>query len=69
MMEINIGDVLEFKSQHPCGGREFLVVRIGDDVVIKCERCGALLRFGRKRMERKVKSVRPEEGESRENNY
>ena len=28
------------KKQHACGGKEWLVVRTGADVKLKCQKCG-----------------------------
>ena len=33
-------DVLELKKTHPCGSREFSVLRIGSEVRIRCKGCG-----------------------------
>ena len=30
-MNINIGDILTMKKQHPCGSKEWEVLRIGAD--------------------------------------
>ena len=30
-MNIQVGDVLQMKKTHPCGGREWLVLRVGMD--------------------------------------
>ena len=30
-MDINVGDVLKLKKQHPCGSREWEVLRVGAD--------------------------------------
>ena len=39
-MEIQPGDVLEMKKEHPCGSRTFLVLRSGMDFKIRCTGCG-----------------------------
>ena len=39
-MDIKIGDVLEMKKAHPCGGNRMLVMRVGADFRLKCEKCG-----------------------------
>ena len=30
-MDIRVGDVIELKKQHPCGSREWTVLRVGMD--------------------------------------
>ncbi|MFC2045514.1 DUF951 domain-containing protein [Chloroflexota bacterium] len=42
-MEIKPGDMLRLKKKHPCGGNEWLVVRIGADIGIKCLKCQHLV--------------------------
>ena len=51
-MDIRVGDLLELKKPHPCGGNLWEVVRTGADVKIKCLKCGRvvmldLLTFGK----------------------
>ena len=38
-MDVRVGDILEMKKPHPCGGKEFLVTRAGMDFKIKCLKC------------------------------
>lgn len=56
-MEISVGDVLEMKKAHPCGGKEFLVLRTGADVKIRCNVCGRELMLDRLKAEKSVKRV------------
>ena len=35
-MDVNVGDILLMKKQHPCGSREWEVLRIGADFRLKC---------------------------------
>ena len=37
--KLNIGDIIKLKKQHPCGGYEWEIVRIGTDFRIKCTTC------------------------------
>ena len=39
-MNIQVGDVLQMKKTHPCGGREWLVLRVGMDFRLRCQTCG-----------------------------
>ena len=39
-MDVRPGDILQMKKQHPCGGKEFLVLRAGMDFKIRCNGCG-----------------------------
>ena len=34
--KFDLGDIVEMKKQHPCGSKEFEVIRLGADIKIKC---------------------------------
>ena len=38
-MDINVGDVLKLKKQHPCGSKEWELTRVGVDFKLKCIGC------------------------------
>ena len=35
-MDIQVGNIVKLKKQHPCGSREWEVLRIGADFRLKC---------------------------------
>ena len=39
-MDVRVGDTLLMKKPHPCGAKEFLVLRSGADFRIRCKGCG-----------------------------
>lgn len=39
-MIYNVGDVIITKKTHPCGGNQWVIVRTGADIKIKCQNCG-----------------------------
>ena len=39
-MDSRIGDVLTMKKPHPCGSREWEVLRVGADFRLRCRGCG-----------------------------
>ncbi len=59
-MDIQIGDVLELKKNHPCGSREWKVLRVGMDFKLKCLGCGHEMMTPRSKAERAVKRVKRE---------
>ena len=63
-MDIQIGDVLELKKNHPCGSREGKVLRVGMDFKLKCLGCGHEMMTPRSKAERAVKKVKREGRES-----
>ena len=57
-MDIHVGDVLELKKQHPCGSREWQVLRGGMDFKLKCAGCGHELMLPRSKAEKSVKKIK-----------
>lgn len=56
-MDINVGDKIVMKKQHPCGSSEFLVTRIGMDFKIRCIGCGHEVMLPRQKCEKNIKKV------------
>ncbi|MCH5191591.1 MAG: DUF951 domain-containing protein [Oscillospiraceae bacterium] len=56
-MDIRVGDRLEMKKNHPCGGKLFLVLRAGMDFRVRCEKCGREVMVSRVKIERNIKKV------------
>lgn len=60
-MDIRVGDVLVVKKQHPCGSKEFTVLRVGMDFKIRCKGCGHEVMLPRAKIEKNIKKVLPQE--------
>lgn len=56
-MDIQVGDTLVMKKQHPCGSCRWLVMRIGADFKLRCEGCGHELMLPRSKAEKSIKRV------------
>ena len=56
-MDIQVGDILRMKKEHPCGSKEMLVLRVGADFKLKCTGCGREFMTPRSKCEKKIKSV------------
>ena len=57
-MDIQVGNILKLKKQHPCGSFEWEVLRVGADFRLKCQRCGHQIMIPRKTLEKSVKEIR-----------
>jgi hypothetical protein len=55
IMRIKLGDRVQMRKPHPCGGNELEVIRTGLDIRIRCLRCGRKVMMPRVRFERGVK--------------
>lgn len=56
-MDIKVGDTLELKKAHPCGSRQWQVLRVGMDFKLRCMGCGHELMVPRSKAEKAVKKV------------
>jgi len=57
-MDIQVGDIVKLKKQHPCGSHEWEVLRIGADFRIKCLGCEHQIMIPRKTIEKSIKEIR-----------
>ena len=62
-MDIKVGDVLQMKKNHPCGSREWKVLRVGMDFRLRCLGCGHEVMLPRAKAEKNIKKVLPKDGE------
>ncbi len=63
-MDVQVGDVLEMKKAHPCGSRQWLVLRVGMDFKLRCAGCGHELMTPRAKAEKNIKKILREEAEA-----
>ena len=56
-MDIQIGDVVTLKKQHPCGSKEWEVLRVGMDFRLKCLGCDHQVMIPRKQLEKNVRQI------------
>ena len=56
-MDINVGDTLVMKKPHPCGEKNFLVMRVGMDFRLKCLGCGHEFLIARQKAEKNIREV------------
>ena len=56
-LQINVGDVLEMKKQHPCGSKHFKVLRVGADIKISCLGCERTVTLDRLKIEKMIKKI------------
>ncbi len=53
--KLNVGDVVEMRKEHPCGGKEWEIHRVGADIGITCLTCGRRVLLTRRDFTRQVK--------------
>lgn len=53
----NLGDIVELKKQHPCGSKNWEVIRLGADIKVKCCGCGRIIMMTRSQFNKDVKKI------------
>ena len=54
-MELNVHDRVELKKPHPCGGKEWEILRVGMDIKLRCLTCGHELMLPRSKAEKSIR--------------
>lgn len=56
-MDIKVGDTLVMKKSHPCGEKNWVVLRTGADFRLKCAGCGHELMTPRFKAEKNIRQI------------
>ena len=56
-MDIQVGDKLRMKKAHPCGSKDWLVLRIGADFRLRCLGCKHEVMVERFKIEKNIRQV------------
>ena len=57
MENIEVNDIVTLRKPHPCGGRDWKVVRIGADIGLECLTCGHKIFLSRSELARRIKGT------------
>ncbi len=57
ILKFSVGDTVELKKNHPCGGKLFKILRVGSDIRIVCQGCGRDMVLDRLKLEKSVKKL------------
>lgn len=52
-VDLRIGDLIRLRREHPCGGRDWRVDRLGADIGLVCTTCGHRILMDRLDVERR----------------
>lgn len=58
MLVYEVGDIVQLKKSHPCGSREWKILRVGADFKLKCLGCGHEIMVKRQLVEKNTKNIR-----------
>lgn len=56
-VDFHVGDVVQMRKVHPCGGYEWEVMRVGADFRIRCLKCSRQVMLPRPKFEKGVKKI------------
>ena len=54
-VKFTVGERIQLKKPHACGGDTFVILRVGMDFRIQCETCNAQIWMNRPDLEKRVK--------------
>jgi hypothetical protein len=55
-LELVLDDVVRLRKQHPCGSTDWVVVRLGADIGLRCLGCGRRVLLPRRTVEKRIKT-------------
>ena len=56
-MDLKLHQLVELKKTHPCGSRNWEVLRVGMDVKLRCQGCGHEVMAPRRNIEKSIKRI------------
>lgn len=56
-MDVRVGDILVMKKEHPCGEKQWSVLRSGMDFRLRCMGCGHEVMLPRSKAEKNVRQI------------
>ena len=57
IIRFKVNDVIELKKPHPCGVKEFKIIRVGSEMRIVCCGCGRDMNIDRVKLEKATKRI------------
>lgn len=66
IIPLSAGQRVRLRKPHPCGGDVFRILRAGSDVRLICQTCGRDMTLDRLKLEKAIKKILPDEGETPE---
>ena len=57
IIKFKLNDIIELKKPHPCGSKQFRILRVGSEMRILCLGCGRDMVLDRIKLEKAVRRV------------
>ncbi|HET7035676.1 MAG TPA: DUF951 domain-containing protein [Thermomicrobiaceae bacterium] len=55
-LDVYLDDVVRLRKPHPCGSTDWVVVRLGADIGLRCLGCGRRVLLPRRELEKRLKT-------------
>ena len=55
IIKFEVGDIVELKKAHPCGSKQFKILRVGSEMRVICLGCSRDMNIDRIKLEKAVK--------------
>lgn len=56
-MGYKVGDIVQTKKIHPCGGKTWEIIRVGIDFKLKCQKCEHIITLPREKALKMIKNA------------
>lgn len=56
-MEVYLGDIVQTRKKHPCGGDQWKVIRVGMDIKLRCVTCGRIVMLERAECLKRIRKI------------
>ena len=60
-----VGDIVKLKKPHPCGSREWELLRVGADFRLRCTGCGHQVMMARRLVEKNTRGLQKAQPEDK----
>ena len=57
ILQFKVNDIIELKKPHPCGSKQFKILRVGSEIRIVCNGCGRDMSLDRVKLEKATKKI------------
>lgn len=57
VLPYNLGDTVQLKKPHACGSNNWVIIRVGMDIRVKCAQCEHSVLIPRVRFDRLVRKI------------
>ncbi len=57
IIKFKLNDIIELKKPHPCGSKQFKILRVGSEMRVVCQGCGRDMNVDRIKLEKATKKI------------